>query len=240
MQMSLLIKDKGRNEQKTPNTRAERFLHRMLFKVANEASAALFMARLLAVWILQRSCLLPGLALGLPPLPSLAGRLVPACSRGTSRLEPGKPEPGTGIATRTGKRPGSSDSAELLYGVRGRAPAPVSCPGVTVPAPRPQRPPRGSGGSRSHGGRDAPPSPSLHPLPLPGAAQKPSRNGLATQTDVSFISPAFILGDAGGTGRGAEPPPCSPCPAPRALPASQQPRLAPAVFIPAQGFVCCP
>lgn len=53
MQMSLLIKDKRRNEQKTPNTRAERFLHRMLFKVANEASAALFRARLFAVWVPQ-------------------------------------------------------------------------------------------------------------------------------------------------------------------------------------------
>lgn len=51
MQMSLLIKDKRRNEQKTPNTRAECFLHRMLFKVVNEASAALFRAGLFAVWV---------------------------------------------------------------------------------------------------------------------------------------------------------------------------------------------
>ena len=54
MQMSLLIKDKRRNELKTPNARAEAFLHRMLFKVANEASAALFISRLFAVWVLQR------------------------------------------------------------------------------------------------------------------------------------------------------------------------------------------
>lgn len=45
MQMSLLIKDKRKNEQKTPNTRAECFLHRMLFKVVNEASAALFISQ---------------------------------------------------------------------------------------------------------------------------------------------------------------------------------------------------
>lgn len=47
-------------------------LHRMLFKVANEASAALFIARLFAVWILQRSRLLPALGMGLPPLPSIS------------------------------------------------------------------------------------------------------------------------------------------------------------------------
>lgn len=75
MQMSLLIKDKRRNEQKTPNTRAESFLHRMLFKVVNEASAALFRAGLFAGWVP------PGISLSLRtqqlqpswvPLPSLS------------------------------------------------------------------------------------------------------------------------------------------------------------------------
>lgn len=80
MQMSLLIKDKRRNEQKTPNTRAERFLHRMLFKVANEASAALFISRLFAVWMLQQSLSSLGWgSLRIAASPGPAGCLVPAC-----------------------------------------------------------------------------------------------------------------------------------------------------------------
>lgn len=128
MQMSLLIKDKRRNAQKTPNTRAEGFLHRMLFKVANEASAALFIPRLFAVWILQRSRLLPGLGLGLPPLPSISqpGRAPrPSLSPAPTRLKHRWQEENrsrditTPVATRTVKQPvgiASVEPAALCYG----------------------------------------------------------------------------------------------------------------------------
>lgn len=76
------------------------FLHRMLFKVANEASAALFISRLFAVWILQHPVASRGWGWGslpFPASPSPAGCLIPVCPSHSPAQTPaagGKPEQG--------------------------------------------------------------------------------------------------------------------------------------------------
>lgn len=99
---------------RNPPAQGQRLFHRMLFKVANEASAALFRARLFAVWILQRSRLLR--SQHYPSCPQPVPHPVPSLSQPSPAGTPGtKGKRGCGGPGCSGRiKPLQGPSPELL------------------------------------------------------------------------------------------------------------------------------